>query len=48
MKVTFPYELRAQPDRLLYAGNLYTRTFNAMLVMEMCINPGRALSISFL
>lgn len=47
MKVSFPYELRAQPDRQLYAGNLYTHTLNAPLVIKMCVNPGRALPISF-
>lgn len=47
MKVSFPYELRAQPDRQLYAGNLYTHTLNTPLVIEMCVNPGRALPISF-
>lgn len=48
MKVSSPYKLRAQPNRLLYASNLYTCTFNAGLVIEMRINPERVLSISFL
>lgn len=47
MEGPFPDELRAEPDRLLHAGSLYTRAFNAALAIEMRINPGRGLPISF-